>query len=79
MEHNVSMSVGTVNTETKYQNVKFSDQTGDHALDIHSEIDPTRRLQDTHDTSLENFFSRPIKIYETEWGTSSTLYDTFDP
>lgn len=73
------MSVGTVNTETKYQNVKFSDQTGDHALDIHSEIDPTRRLQDMNDISLENFFSRPIKIYETEWGTSSTLYDTFDP
>lgn len=79
LEHNVSMSVGQVDTETKYQNVKFADQVGDHTLNIHSVVDPTRMLQDTNDTNLEHFFRRPIKIYETEWGTASTLFDTFDP
>lgn len=79
VETKVSMTTGTVSTESQYQNVKFADQVGDCALDIQSVIDPTRRLQDTNDTNLENFFRRPIKIFETEWGTSTTLYDTFDP
>lgn len=79
LEHDVSMSVGEIDTETKYQNVKFADQAGDHTLDIHSVVDPTRKLQDTNDTNLEHFFRRPIKIFETEWGTAATLFNTFNP
>jgi hypothetical protein len=59
--------------------VRFSDQLGENSIRIHSEVDPTRRLQDSTDASLEHFFRRPIKIYQTEWGTNLGLYDSFDP
>jgi len=74
-----SITVGEIDSHAKYQNVRFSDQPGDTTLVINSDIDSTRTLQDTHDTNLEHFFKRPIKIYETEWGTSLSLYDFFDP
>lgn len=41
--------------------------------------DTTRRMQDSSDATLENFFSRPIKISEAEWATSITLGYDFDP
>lgn len=55
------------------QNVKFSDQNPAHETIIESTIDPTRRTQDSADTSLENFFSRPIKIAEYSWSVGSGL------
>jgi len=42
-------------------------------------MDPTRKLQDTGDATLENFFSRPIKIHEEEWSTSSVLGFSINP
>jgi hypothetical protein len=42
-------------------------------------MDPTRSLQDSDDARLENFFSRPIKIAEEEWATSTTLGFDIDP
>jgi len=47
--------------------------------EVESEMDPTRALQDTDDATLENFFSRPIKIAETQWGTGTTLGFDIDP
>lgn len=74
-----AMHTASTATDTKYQNVKFSDQVGDHTLTVESNIDPTRKIQDMNDTSLEHFFRRPIKIYETEWGTQTTLWSVLDP
>lgn len=73
------MHTGSVAEESKYQNVKFSDQAGDYSLTIGNSIDPTRKMQDTSDANLEHFFRRPIKILETEWGTSGILSDEIDP
>jgi hypothetical protein len=42
-------------------------------------MDATRMLQDTNDATLENFFSRPIKIAEIGWGTGTNLGVDFDP
>jgi hypothetical protein len=41
--------------------------------------DPTRTGQDSSDADLGNFFSRPIKIEEIEWGTGTTLFQSIDP
>jgi hypothetical protein len=35
--------------------------------------------QDNSDATLDNFFSRPIKIHEVEWGTGTSLYSVINP
>eukprot|EP01003_Olkasia_polycarbonata_P004054 NODE_2_length_4816_cov_86.193203_g1_i0.p1 GENE.NODE_2_length_4816_cov_86.193203_g1_i0~~NODE_2_length_4816_cov_86.193203_g1_i0.p1 ORF type:complete len:914 (-),score=107.04 NODE_2_length_4816_cov_86.193203_g1_i0:357-3098(-) len=58
---------------TTQENMQFTDLTTDHGYAVLSEIDPTRRLQDSNDASLENFFSRPVKIADIPWETSTDL------
>jgi len=62
-----------------YENVQFSDKDDPYVYDTISNMDPTRSLQDSNDASLENFFSRPIKIAEQEWATSTSLGFDIDP
>lgn len=64
---------------SQHQNVKFSDQTTEHAVDIGGVIDKTRTFQDSDDASLANFFSRPIKIRDINWTTTTSMYDVFEP
>jgi len=66
-------------TQSKEENVTFRDQNPSYSYEVLSEMDPTRMLQDSTDAELGNFFSRPIKIYEKEWSTSTTLANDFDP
>jgi len=61
------------------QNVAFDDQNPGYAYEVTSTVDPTRRMQDANDAALENFFSRPVKIAEYEWGTGTTLAGDFNP
>jgi len=68
-----------ISNHTVYENVKFADQHDPYLYDVDSTIDPTRRIQDTDDATLEHFFSRPLKIAEEEWATSSTLGFDIDP
>lgn len=57
----------------------FSDQTDPYLYDVDSVMDPTRSLQDTNDATLDNFFTRPIKIAEEEWATSTALAFDLNP
>jgi len=66
-------------TNIDTQNVKFLDQKPSYTYDVDSTMDPTRTLQDTNDATLDNFFSRPIKIHEAEWGTGTQLAFDIDP
>lgn len=75
---NASQSIMTMGSG-EYQNVKFSDQTTDHAVDVRGEIESTRTQQDSDDASLANFFSRPIKIHDIIWLTTQTGYSYFNP
>lgn len=61
------------------QNIQFADQLSSYAYDVKTDMDPTRMLQDSSDADLGNFFSRPIKIAEFEWGTGTTLAADIDP
>jgi hypothetical protein len=65
--------------DTQHENVEFSDQMSPYLYDIDGTIDPTRRLQDSNDATLQNFFSRPIKIHEEEWGTGTVLSFAINP
>lgn len=68
-----------VSGDQKQENVKFSDQIDPYLYSIESVIDPTRKLQDSSDATLQNFFSRPIKIATQEWGVNSNLSFDINP
>lgn len=72
-------SVQKKGTFTAQENVDFSDQMQPYVYDAGGEMDPTRSLQDTNDATLDNFFSRPLKIHEAEWGTGTSVYFNIDP
>lgn len=66
-------------SQSTNENVQFSDQHDPYMYEIESSMDSTRALNDTNDTSLENFFARPVKISEQEWSTSTSLAYSLDP
>jgi len=72
-------SVQKKGTFTAQENVDFSDQMQPYVYDAGGEMDPTRSLQDSDDATLDNFFSRPLKIHEEEWGTGTSLYININP
>lgn len=79
MEPISSATVMKVTDRGGSQNVSFRDQMPSYMYKEDAAEDPTRSLQDTNDATLENFFSRPLKIAEYEWGTGTTLAEDFDP
>lgn len=72
-------NVMKMKTKAEYENVQFRDQMPAYSVKLDNDIDPTRKLQDMDDATLDNFFSRPIKIHEEEWGTGTTLGFDIDP
>jgi hypothetical protein len=62
-----------------HQNVGFSDSDDPYLYTVKGTMDPTRSLQDTQGDELSSFFSRPLKISETEWATNSALNVVLDP
>lgn len=71
--------VSTTSTKDKVENVVFSDQHVVYEESVPSFYDETRLHQDMSDALLENFFTRPLKIHEAEWGTGTSLYFQIDP
>lgn len=59
--------------------MKFSDQNPGYDYHVGSQLDPTFGQADVGDDTLQNFFSRPIKIQSYSWGTGTNLFETFNP
>jgi hypothetical protein len=68
-----------VSGKADYEGVQFSEQMDPYIYEVESAMDPTRSLQDASDASLENFFSRPVKISEVNWDTSLSQAFDLDP
>lgn len=64
---------------TSEQNVEFTDSDPGYAYDLDTQVDPTRTLQDSDDVELNNFFSRPLKIADYDWSSSTTFGETINP
>ena len=62
-----------------HQTMRFRDQFAGHTNDIESYVDPTRKLQDKDDVPLADFFSRPVKVFESQWNTNGVLSADFNP
>jgi hypothetical protein len=68
---------GDANTST--QTMSFTDHAPGQIDSRGSPMDHTRDYGMIHDADLNNFFSRPVKIFETAWETNSPLFARIDP
>lgn len=75
----LDVNVGKHSDQEDQQNVSFLDQHDGHTAEVKNSIDLTRTVMDMKDASLENFFSRPIKIHEVSWEQGVDLEINFDP
>jgi hypothetical protein len=71
------MNVG--NSATQQEITTFSDEKSTWDYSVMSQPDATFSTAETGQDGLENFFSRPLKIREYEWGTGTLLYQNFNP
>lgn len=72
-------NIDTSTSDVTYQTMRFRDQYAGHANDVESFVDPTRKLQDKDDVPLQDFFSRPQKVFEVQWNTNGIINGEFNP
>jgi len=73
------MNVTYAAPQIKTANLQFVDENSANMYDLKSAEDATRLNEDTSDVELGDFFKRPVKIAEYEWGTGLSLSQTFNP
>lgn len=61
------------------QNVNFNDQTADWVYRVPSHPDATFCAADAQDATLEEFFSRPVRIHTFDWVVETAAYEYIDP
>lgn len=64
---------------TKEQNVTFVDEEPGKYDDYGSHLDSLRSEPMVRDASLEDFFSRPLRIGSTDWNVGATLNASYYP
>lgn len=55
------------------------EQAKPYTVKIDSERDSTRYAATMDDASLQDFFSRPVKVAEFDWAVSTVLFETINP
>lgn len=75
MNMSISKGVG----QHHEQNVHFSDQTADWSYRVPSQPDDTFKVADTTDATLEEFFSRPVRIHSFTWTPGVAAFEFIDP
>lgn len=66
-------------TMTSSQILTFNDQSPAYTYEMETEMDPSFRVADVGDDSLQAFFSRPVKTQSYTWNQSVALYEFFNP
>lgn len=77
--HKIFSSGMAGDAELSTQNMSFKDNAPGQKDSRGAVMDPTRELGFIHDTDLNNFFSRPVRIFQTEWTVNSGLFARFNP
>lgn len=69
----------TGDAEISTQNMSFKDNVPGHMDSRGTIMDSTREVGFMKDATLSEFFSRPVKIFETDWAVDSSLFARFNP
>lgn len=72
----INDSVSPIDTE---QITTFMDGNPSWRYEVPHTPDVTASTINDSNETLENFFSRPIRIYTANWGLGVTLFENFDP
>jgi hypothetical protein len=73
------LQVGPGSDNTKSQNVSFNDTHPGYKTDILGAFDEVRSAPLASDATLDEFFSRPLRIASYDWGVGTTLSEVFNP
>jgi len=65
--------------QQKQQNVTFVDEMPGDEVDYNSTLDPLRDAAMTQDATLDEFFSRPLRIFSTNWQVGASLNEEIFP
>jgi hypothetical protein len=74
-----NLGVTIDSSDTKKQELTSFADEANFTYTVDSNPDPTFDMSYTGDDTMQNFFSRPLKIFETQWDVGSTLNTTIDP
>lgn len=74
-----NVNLNNVGHDLQQQQTHFADQTEQWSYTVGSEPDPSFGQADTDLATLQNFFSRPIKVREYTWAQGITLFQSFNP
>lgn len=71
--------INSDSTESTNETTKFADANNQWQYSVDTSMDPTFTDIEFNDVSLQEFFSRPIKIASFAWQTGSNLFQIIDP
>nr|QUS52748.1 hypothetical protein 2 [Mute swan feces associated picorna-like virus 28] len=74
-----NLPIGQDSTMSQEQNVKFVNTHPGYVQSVPSAFDSLRDDALTGDASLDEFFSRPIRIATYSWAVNADLFQTFNP
>lgn len=74
-----NVKINSDSTESEHEILSFADQNPGYIYEVPSSPDPTFGMADMSDSSLESFFSRPLKIQSFSWGTGTNIFEVFNP
>lgn len=77
--HSAELPVSTPPDQVSTQNVKFVDTHPGFMQETPGDIDHIRDAALISDATLDEFFSRPLRIQSVDWGVGGTLYQKFNP
>jgi hypothetical protein len=61
------------------QNIGFTDENESYSVVLETTTDSLRTSRSLKDAEFKDFFSRPIKLFDYDWSTSTTLTGNFEP
>jgi hypothetical protein len=77
--HSAELPVSTPSDEMSEQNIKFVDTHPGFMQETPGDIDHIRDAALATDATLEEFFSRPLRIRSFDWGVGANLFQRFNP
>jgi hypothetical protein len=77
--HSEELPVSVPSSEMISQNVKFADTHPGYMQETPGDIDHIRDAALASDATLDEFFSRPLRIASIDWGVGGTLFQSLNP
>jgi hypothetical protein len=65
--------------KSQQENITFRDGAEEYEINVDSNVDPTRMLQDSNEATLADFFKRPVKIFHDNWVVGAAFDHDINP